>query len=213
MKDPLDDSLAQASTHDRFRTAERHSAARSVTCPRTRTLSSLSCPVASRTRPMGAAHPRLQALPPGTQDVVSTPAVRSCSMSAPCMQARPSMYALCACRAGPGNRVFCTRQPCDPGNKVVASTHGMRSGGLSVDAMAIGCLGVERRGERFFHTNAIFRLRLQGVCLLLQDLLQSCSRGRRRRVEDICYERRRAEACVDESAHHALANAGGREIV
>jgi hypothetical protein len=27
------------------------------------------------------------------------------------------------------------------------------------------------------------------------------------------YERRRAEACVDESAHHALANAGGREIV
>jgi hypothetical protein len=23
-------------------------------------------------------------------------------------------------------------------------------------------------------------------------------------VEDMCYERRRAEACVDESAHHAL---------
>jgi hypothetical protein len=52
------------------------------------------------------------------------------------------------------------------------------------------------------------------VCvLLLQDLLQSCSRGGRRRVEDMCYERRRAEACVDESAHHALVNAGGREIV
>ena len=31
--------------------------------------------------------------------------------------------------------------------------------------------------------------------------------GERRRVEDMCYERRRAEACVDESAHHALANA------
>jgi hypothetical protein len=28
----------------------------------------------------------------------------------------------------------------------------------------------------------------------------------------MCYERRRAEACVDhESAHHALANAGGRD--
>ncbi len=27
--------------------------------------------------------------------------------------------------------------------------------------------------------------------------------GGRRRVEDMCYERRRAEACVDESAHHA----------
>jgi hypothetical protein len=44
----------------------------------------------------------------------------------------------------------------------------------------------------------------EGVCvLLLQDLLQSCARGGRRRVEDMCYERRRAEACVDESAHHA----------
>ncbi len=53
-----------------------------------------------------------------------------------------------------------------------------------------------------------------GVCvLLLQDLLQSCARGGRRRVEDMCYERRRAEACVDGSAHHALVNAGGREIV
>ena len=48
-----------------------------------------------------------------------------------------------------------------------------------------------------------------GVCvcvcvLLLQDLLQRCERGGRRRVEDMCYERRRAETCVDESAHHAL---------
>jgi len=29
----------------------------------------------------------------------------------------------------------------------------------------------------------------------------------------MCYERRRVEVCVDESAHHALPNAGGREIV
>ncbi len=28
--------------------------------------------------------------------------------------------------------------------------------------------------------------------------------GGGRRVEDMCYERRRAKACVDESAHHAL---------
>jgi hypothetical protein len=35
------------------------------------------------------------------------------------------------------------------------------------------------------------------VCLLLQDLLQSCARGGRRIVEDMCYEIRRAEACVD----------------
>ena len=52
------------------------------------------------------------------------------------------------------------------------------------------------------------------VCvLLLQDLLQNCSRGGGRRVEDMCYERRRVKACVDESAHHALVNAGGRESV
>jgi hypothetical protein len=37
-----------------------------------------------------------------------------------------------------------------------------------------------------------------------RQLGAGCSRGGRRRVEDMCYERRRAEACVDESAHHAL---------
>jgi hypothetical protein len=35
------------------------------------------------------------------------------------------------------------------------------------------------------------------LCLLLQDLVQSCARGGRRIVEDMCYEIRRAEACVD----------------
>ena len=30
--------------------------------------------------------------------------------------------------------------------------------------------------------------------------------GGRRRVDDMCYDRRRAEACVDESARHALAS-------
>jgi hypothetical protein len=36
------------------------------------------------------------------------------------------------------------------------------------------------------------------VCLLLQDLVQSCSRGGVGGIwEDMCYERRRAEACVD----------------
>ncbi len=34
-------------------------------------------------------------------------------------------------------------------------------------------------------------------CLLLQYLTQSCARGGRRIVEDMCYEIRRAEACVD----------------
>jgi hypothetical protein len=35
------------------------------------------------------------------------------------------------------------------------------------------------------------------VCLLLQYLIQSCARGGRRIVEDMCYEIQRAEACVD----------------
>jgi hypothetical protein len=51
-----------------------------------------------------------------------------------------------------GNTVFCICQPCarDSGNKIAASAHGMGSGGLAVDAMVIGCLGVDHRGERFF---------------------------------------------------------------
>jgi hypothetical protein len=35
------------------------------------------------------------------------------------------------------------------------------------------------------------------VCLLLQYLIQSCARGGRRIVEDMCYEIRQSEACVD----------------
>jgi hypothetical protein len=59
-----------------------------------------------------------------------------------------------------------------------------------------------RRTEAFVDESAHHAL---SVCaLLLQDLLQNCSRGGGRRAEDMCYERRRAEACVDESAHHAL---------
>jgi hypothetical protein len=40
--------------------------------------------------------------------------------------------------------------------------------------------------------------RLRCVCLLLQYLLQNCSRGGGgETMEDMCYERLRAEACVD----------------
>ncbi len=50
------------------------------------------------------------------------------------------------------------------------------------------------------------------MCLLLQDLLQSCARGGRRMVEDMCYETRRAEACV-EADNHTLVNAGEGDSV
>jgi hypothetical protein len=42
-----------------------------------------------------------------------------------------------------------------------------------------------------------FRARSVCVCLLLEYLLYSCSRRERGIVEDMCYGRRRAEACVD----------------
>jgi hypothetical protein len=64
------------------------------------------------------------------------------------------------------------------------------------------------------------------VCLLLQDLVQSVcvfiTAGPSTKLftwggggiwEDMWYERRGAEACVDKSANHALASAGEREIV
>jgi hypothetical protein len=51
------------------------------------------------------------------------------------------------------------------------------------------------------------------LCLLLQYLIQSCARGGRRIVEDMCYEIRRAEACVDQADNHTLVNAGGKASV
>ena len=45
-----------------------------------------------------------------------------------------------------------------------------------------------------------------GVCVYYYRTYYKAVRGGgRRRVDDMCYDRRRAEACVDESAHHALA--------
>ena len=59
----------------------------------------------------------------------------------------------------PGNQVFCIWQPCarDAGNKNAASAYGMGAGGLAVDAMAIGCLGVECSGRRFFVLTHLWR--------------------------------------------------------
>jgi hypothetical protein len=56
--------------------------------------------------------------------------------------------------------------------------------------------------EVHHHSNLFFwgAFKLSGTrscCLLLQYLIQSCARGGRRIVEDMCYEIRRAEACVD----------------
>jgi len=54
----------------------------------------------------------------------------------------------------------------DSGNKIAVSAHGMGSGGLAVDAMAIGCLGMECRVERFFVLSHHFRAIKIRRCLL-----------------------------------------------
>jgi hypothetical protein len=46
---------------------------------------------------------------------------------------------------------------------------------------------------------------LRCVCFITAGPITKLFAWGRRRVEDMCYERRRAEDCVDESAHHALA--------
>ena len=56
------------------------------------------------------------------------------------------------------------------------------------------CMDDERRQ---IHEEAAELDHIWGCCLLLQYLIQSCARGGRRIVEDMCYEIRRAEACVD----------------
>ncbi len=80
-------------------------------------------------------------------------------MIAPRVQARPMQHR-CMYGGLPRKQGFLHMaggRARDSGNKIEASAHGMRSGGLAVDAMAIGCLGVERRVERFFSYLAIFR--------------------------------------------------------
>jgi hypothetical protein len=65
---------------------------------------------------------------------------------------------------------------------------------------AAGAVEVRRthRALRVDTANNIFwRRKEECVCLFLQYLIQSCARGGRRILKDMCYEIRRAEACVD----------------
>ena len=89
--------------------------------------------------------------PPAPMQLPRLPPLTHAARAHPVYRHGPSTHAL-AGTEGQGNTVFCICQPCarDSGNKIAASAHGMGSGGLAADAMAIGCLGVDRRGERFF---------------------------------------------------------------
>jgi hypothetical protein len=56
-------------------------------------------------------------------------------------------------------------------NKIEASAHGMGSGGLAVDAMAIGCLVVDRRGELFFVLSHFCLCECEVLALMLETLM------------------------------------------
>ena len=47
----------------------------------------------------------------------------------------------------------------------------------------------------------------------MQYLIQRCASAGKMTEEVMCYEIRRAEACVDLSDHHTLVNAGERDSV
>ena len=123
------------------------------------------------TRPTYAAHPRHQAPPPRTHVVAQTPAVHPRRTCAPRMQERPEhtrphMHPVGLRRQGFLHiaAVLC--------NKIEASAHGMGSGGLAVDAMAIGCLVVDRRGELFFVLSHFCLCECEVLALMLETLIK-----------------------------------------
>ena len=104
------------------------------------------------TRPTYATHQRCQAPPPRTHAATQTPAAHPRRTCAPRTQERPERIRTPHAPSRSPETRFSTygRRSRNSGNKISASAHGMGSGGLAVDAMAIGCLGVDRRVERFF---------------------------------------------------------------
>ncbi len=103
------------------------------------------------TRPTHAAHPLRQAPPPRTHAAAQTPAAHPRRTCAPCTQERPEHTRPYAPSRSPETRfsAYVSRAR-NSGNKIAASAHGMGSGGLAVDTMAIGCLGVDHRLKLFF---------------------------------------------------------------
>ena len=147
-KEPPDGAPAQAQTHVRPCTAGRHRVAQPDTCPpaqRARVSASLEGSPPNVLRPpvvSGTASPHTCRYLDSRR--APTPHLRTPHAGT----ARTHPHPACTQKV-PGNKVFRIWQvgSRDSGNKIAASAHGMGSGGLAVDAMAIGCLGVERRVE------------------------------------------------------------------
>ena len=90
---------------------------------------------------------------------------------------------------GPENQPFLARQPNarDPGNKAAASAHGMGSGGLAVDAMAVGSLGVERRVERSFALHSFCSPVVSQAKMLTDNLYLCCAKSNAKLVAHNCH--------------------------
>ncbi len=127
------------------------------------TLPVIAChPLTTATRPPSAAPPRRTMLVAVVSKLALTPATRARRVRTPRTAHTPTTHTVVGRSpiiVGPENQPFLARQPNarDPGNKAAASAHGMGSGGLAVDAMAVGSLGVERRVERLFALHSIFQ--------------------------------------------------------
>jgi hypothetical protein len=169
-KESQDATPVQVSTHARPRTAGRHSVVQPPMLP-TAHRPHVPAPLQRGPRPTYAAHPRRQAPPPRTHVVAQTPAVHPRSTCAPIMQERPEhtrphMHPVGLQKQGFLHMaaVLC--------NKIEASAHGMGSGGLAVDAMSIGCLVVDRRGERFFVLSHFCLCECEVLALMLETLIK-----------------------------------------
>jgi len=141
-------SPAQAPTHARPRTAGRHRVAQFPTRSPGQCLHA-SVSLRRGTRLTHAARPHRQAPPPRTHAGAQAPAAHPRRTRALCTQERPEHICPGTHPARPRKQAS-LHTAADAGNKIAASAHGMGSGGSAVDAMVIGCLGVERRAERFF---------------------------------------------------------------
>jgi hypothetical protein len=152
LKEPSDAALAQTSTHARRRTAGRHRVTQSRMHP-TAHRSQAPVPLQGGTRPTPATHQRRQAPPPphpcSRPDSRRAPMPHLRTPHAGTARSHPSSYAPSMSLETRFSALWltCAR---DSGNKIAASAHGMGSGCLAVDAMVIGCLGVERHVERVF---------------------------------------------------------------
>jgi hypothetical protein len=91
------------------------------------------------------------------------------------------------------------------------------AGGASAGRLDVSsAVGDQQRGGCIggYDANGFYSHReLQLAACVFITAGQSCVRSGRGTVKDMCYEVRRAEACVDSSAHHVLVNARERDIV